>query len=115
MAVALPLRLVSVSCLFLFAQVRLLLCSLSVSHINTLRLVSCLLCDLLPLISRAVFLCACAYPRCLLHQGLPVPCFVWRVLPRSPAGAVAVNKGRHQLTGGIIGEVQAETCVILTW
>ena len=45
-------------------------------------------------------------------QGLPVPCFGWRVLPRSPAGAVAVNKGHHQLAGGIIGEVQAETCVI---
>ena len=92
--------------LFPFAQVHLLLCSLCFLH-QCQCLVFLLFCVLLPLISSAVFLCACAYPRCLLHQGLPVPCFVWRVLPRSPAGAVAVNKGRHQLAGGIIGEVQA--------
>ena len=52
-------------CLFPFAQVRLLLCSLCFLH-KYKCLVFLLFCVLLPLISSAVFLCACAYPRCLL-------------------------------------------------
>ena len=94
-------------------------CAPSVSYINTLSCVLFALCSGLPLISSAVFLCACSYPRYLLSGVVLASAlglfWVLSGLPRSHAGAVAVNKGRHQLTGGIIGEVQAETCVILTW
>ena len=39
---------------------------------------------------------------------LAVPLVIFWVLPgRTHAGAVAVNKGRHQLAGGIIGGFQA--------
>ena len=47
--------------LFPFAQVHLLLCSLCFLH-QYQCLVFLLFCVLLPLISSAVFLCACAYP-----------------------------------------------------
>ena len=82
-------------CLFPFAQVRLLLCSLCFLHQYPVSCVLFALCSGLPLISSAVFLCACSYPRCLLSGVVLASAlglfWVLSGLPRSHAGAVAVN------------------------
>ena len=102
-AVDLPLRLVSVSCFHVPK------CASSVLPLFLISLpVPCvlvILCSGSPHLQCSVPL---SLPVLVCYPGyLAVPLLVWRVLPRSPAGAVAVNKGRHQLAGGIIGEVQA--------
>ena len=69
-------------------------CAPSVSYIN--NSVSCVLFALLsglPLISSAVFLCACSYPRCLLYPGIASALFWLAGLTQVPCRGGGSQQG----------------------
>ena len=101
-AVDLPLRLVSVSCLFLYAQV-CFLCGCSLCFLNKYK---CLV--FLPFLCSASSHLQCSVPLCrgirlaAIRVIWQCPWFVLGLTWQCPRRAVAVKEGSHQLAGGVV-------------